>query len=246
MKAIILAAGRGNRMGTLTDNQPKCRTMLLGKSLIEWQMEALNKAGIKEIAIVRGYLADTFEFDVKYFDNSRWADTNMVVSLCSAEEWLNKYVCIVAYSDILYSSRVIKNLLNSDGDMAISYDKNWKKLWESRFDDPLSDAETFRINNKGLLLEIGNQPSSLDQIEGQYMGLLKFTPRGWQQIHNFLVDLDEFKRNNLDMTALLSLMIKQYKLKVHTVPSDDWWFEIDNVNDLSICEAEAKKGGLTL
>ena len=54
MKGIILAAGRGSRMGVLTDNLPKCRTILHGKELIQWQLEAMEEASIKEISIVRG------------------------------------------------------------------------------------------------------------------------------------------------------------------------------------------------
>ena len=67
MKGIILAAGRGSRMGSLTSNLPKCRTLLFGKELIQWQLEALRKASIEEIAIIRGYLSETFDFNLKYF-----------------------------------------------------------------------------------------------------------------------------------------------------------------------------------
>ena len=46
MKGIILAAGRGSRMGVLTDERPKCLTVLAGRTLLEWQIEAMRKAGI--------------------------------------------------------------------------------------------------------------------------------------------------------------------------------------------------------
>ena len=55
MKAIILAAGRGSRMKSLTDEQPKCLIELRGKTLLEWQLGALREAGIAEIGIVTGY-----------------------------------------------------------------------------------------------------------------------------------------------------------------------------------------------
>ena len=55
MRALILAAGRGRRMGEHTNSKPKCLTMFRGKPLIEWQINALNKAGINEIGIVTGY-----------------------------------------------------------------------------------------------------------------------------------------------------------------------------------------------
>ena len=83
MRGIILAAGRGSRMGSLTQKLPKCRTVFNGKELIQWQLGALREAGIKQIAIVRGYLKETFTLDLTYFDNSRWDDTNMVRSGCT-------------------------------------------------------------------------------------------------------------------------------------------------------------------
>ncbi|MFZ9450262.1 MAG: NTP transferase domain-containing protein, partial [Alphaproteobacteria bacterium] len=55
MRAIILAAGRGSRMRQLTDERPKCLVPLRGRPLLEWQLEALRGAGIREIGIVTGY-----------------------------------------------------------------------------------------------------------------------------------------------------------------------------------------------
>ena len=65
MKAIILAAGRGSRMGALTNNLPKCRTLLFNKQLIEWQFLSLDNRAISEIGIVTGYLKETFNFSKK-------------------------------------------------------------------------------------------------------------------------------------------------------------------------------------
>src|SRR6185503_13206340 len=54
MRAIILAAGRGSRMGQLTAEIPKCLVQLGGKPLLEWQTGALRAAGIDRIAVVTG------------------------------------------------------------------------------------------------------------------------------------------------------------------------------------------------
>src|SRR5437899_3286230 len=58
MRAIILAAGRGKRLGPLGDGRPKCLVELSGKPLIERQVAALRGGGVSEIGIVRGYRAD--------------------------------------------------------------------------------------------------------------------------------------------------------------------------------------------
>ena len=60
MKGIILAAGRGSRMGAGTDKLPKCRSVLHGKSLLQWQLDSLSQAGVNQVGLVRGYLGETF------------------------------------------------------------------------------------------------------------------------------------------------------------------------------------------
>ena len=66
--------------------------------------------------------------------------------------------CIVSYADIYYTFEVIKDLVNCPDDIAISYDPNWLELWSKRFENPLDDAETFKINKGGYLIEIGQKP----------------------------------------------------------------------------------------
>ena len=233
MKAIILAAGRGSRMGGLTSEQPKCMTVLGGKPLVQWQLDALRGGGIEKVAIVRGYLPETFCLPVHYFDNRRWADTNMVLSLAEARPWLRETPCVVSYSDIVYGQDTVARLVAADGDIVITYDPHWRKLWEMRFDDPLKDAETFKIDGTGHLLEIGRRAKSMDEIGGQYMGLLRFTPRGWQQVEDFLTTLTSEQADQLDMTSLLRQLLDR-GVKIFTVAIDEPWYEVDSESDLRL------------
>ena len=58
MKAIIVAAGRGRRLGTETDEIPKCMVQVGGRPILHWQLDALASAGVDDVVIVRGYLGD--------------------------------------------------------------------------------------------------------------------------------------------------------------------------------------------
>ncbi len=58
MKAIILAAGRGERMRPLTDTCPKPLLPLRGKPLIAWHMEALARGGVREVVINTAWLEE--------------------------------------------------------------------------------------------------------------------------------------------------------------------------------------------
>ena len=236
MRAIILAAGRGSRMRTLTHRRPKCLVEFAGKPLLHWQLEALRTAGLEEIGVVSGYLGETLQ-DPTYtsFENPRWRETNMVVTLTCADAWLRAFPCIVSYSDIVYHPEVIKALQASLDDIAITYDRLWKQLWTDRFDDPLSDAERFRYAPDGSLLEIGRRASSLSEIQGQYMGLLKFTPAGWTRVRAFLEPLPAGEIDALDMTGLLRRLLAQ-GVRIATVPVDGRWCEIDTDKDLETYE----------
>jgi N-acetyl-alpha-D-muramate 1-phosphate uridylyltransferase len=69
-KAIILAAGRGERMRPLTDHTPKPLLVVRGKPLIEWHLEALARAGVRDVVINTAWLEE--QFPATLADGSRW------------------------------------------------------------------------------------------------------------------------------------------------------------------------------
>ena len=236
MRALVLAAGRGSRMGTLTARTPKCLTPLAGRPLLHWQLNALRGAGISSIALVRGYQAETLTPEgVRFFHNPRWNSSNMVASLCCASDWLEGQTCIISYSDIVYTPSVIESLMNARGDVAITYDTQWADLWTRRFGNPLIDAETFRVDPKGRVLEIGGKPTALEQVQGQYMGLLKFTATGWKTIAGYLQGLESSAVDKLHMTTLLRSLIGR-GVSIEGIPIEGGWYEVDSESDLRLYE----------
>lgn len=247
MRAIILAAGRGSRMKAATEDRPKCLVELAGHSLFSLQLSALRAGGVDPVAVVGGYRADQLARpDVTLFRNARWAETNMVMSLAAAAEWLSDSPCLVSYADIFYPASTVRRLAALAGpQLAIAYDPSWRALWEARFADPLSDAETFRLTDGNRLVEIGARATSLEQIEGQYMGLLRFTPESWSAVEALLGNLESARRDKLDMTSLLSLLL-QRGLDIRAVPTDAGWGEVDSESDLAYYEAEVGSGRIKL
>jgi choline kinase len=245
VKAIILAAGRGSRMGTLTEAAPKCLTPLAGRPLLEWQLDALRGGGIESVGVVRGYKPHLLDGrGLVTFDNSRWAETNMVASLACAASWLQRTPVIVSYSDIFYPASAVKALAEARSHIAISYDPQWLALWSQRFEDPLSDAETFRLDGNRVV-EIGRRATTLEEIRGQYMGLLKITPAGWAVIETYRRSLPPERRDRLDMTGLLAGLIDEGH-RVDAVPVSGPWGEVDNANDLAVYERLIADGRLAM
>jgi choline kinase len=236
-KALILAAGEGTRLRPYTLDRPKCLVEVCGRSLLDRQLEVLRQEGIDSITAVGGYRADMLRRPgIGLRLNPRFAETNMVWSLFCAESDLDGGV-LVAYGDIVYSRRVLRTLLACRADIAVAIDLDWEAYWRQRSDDPLADAETLRLAPDGRILEIGQKPRSLSQIQGQYMGLMKFSARGVAALKAAFHDavragsLRGKPVEKAYMTDLLQAMIDAgQRLDAVTIRGD--WVEIDTVDDL--------------
>jgi choline kinase len=237
VKGVILAAGRGSRLGALTDDRPKCLVQLAGRPLLTWQRDALAAGGAGETAVVVGYRADLLRRQgLPVFVAPRWEQTNMVVSLCAAAPWLRSEPCVVSYGDIVFEPDAVRALVAADGDLAITYDPRWHDLWSRRFADPLEDAEAFVLAQDGSVARIGGRAATIAEIEGQYMGLLRFTPASWAAVEATLASLSAGQRDRLDMTGLLQLLISSGH-RVGAVPYRGGWGEVDHESDLEVCES---------
>lgn len=233
MKAIILAAGRGNRMHGLTDDRPKCLVKVGGRTLLDRQLTALRGAGISDVAIVTGYRREALSgFGLTEFYNERWESTNMVSSLESAGAWLSETPVVVSYSDIFYDSDAVTLLMGAEVDLAVTYDPNWLSIWSRRFENPLDDAETFRLGSDGYLEEIGGRPKSLDEIQGQYMGLLRISPFAWQKILELRDGMPLAERNRMHMTGTLRRLLEGAVLPIKGLAYPGRWGEVDSESDL--------------
>jgi len=246
MHAVILAAGRGSRLGALAQDRPKCMVELADSPLISRQIAALRRGGVSNIGIVRGYRGNMIDIaGAAYFENPRWAETNMVMSLVTAAEWLRSRPVIVSYADIFYAHDIVKDLAASAGDLVVAYDRAWQSLWTRRFADPLSDAETFRTDPSGNLTEIGRRATRIEEIEGQYMGLLKFTPAAYGAVQSVLASLDAKTRDSMDMTTLLRTLLNS-GFPISTLGVSGHWGEIDSSADLELYEKMIRQGELRL
>lgn len=251
MKTIILAAGQGTRLRPHTDDKPKCMVELAGKPLLHRQLEALRSIGIERILLVGGYRADRLDAKgVELATNPRYAETNMVSTLFCAEDWMIPGEdLLIAYGDIVYEPRVVQSLIDTDAPIAISVDRQWQRLWESRMDDPLNDAETLKLADGNRIVELGKKASSFDDVQGQYMGLIKV--RGdcvqafrdaWHALdRNGVYDGKDF--DNMYMTSFIQHLIDSGH-DVQAAFTDNGWVEVDTVEDLEHYELMQRAGTL--
>ena len=237
MKAIILAAGKGTRLKPLTDNYPKCMVEFRGKQIIDYILEALRSKDINDISIVKGYKASILKKEgTKEYFNDLYEKTNMVHSLfCSKNEWDDDI--IISYSDIIFNAKHLELLINSESNISVIIDKDWRKLWEKRMDDPLLDAETLKLDENDNIIEIGKKPLDYSEINGQYIGLIKIKKNALLEINNLYDSLDKEACfdgqtfENMYMTSFLQIII--YRLMpIKAIEVRGGWVEIDTIEDL--------------
>lgn len=238
-RTIILAAGEGTRLRPYTYELPKCMVKINGKSLIDRQLNVLSNLDLEDVVIIGGYKADMLTGKSKILiKNDQYKDTNMLWTLFCGEELLQDEI-IVSYGDIVYSEEVLEKLLKSKADISVIVDNEWHSYWKSRIDNPLDDAETLKINKDGKICEIGQKPDHISDIEGQYIGLMKFSAKGISIIKKlFKTESDGstsfLKRNlrNAYMTDFLQALIDSGE-EIHPIYINGDWVEIDTVEDLN-------------
>ncbi len=241
MKLIILAAGRGSRMGSLTEQIPKCLIVFNGVTLIERQLGVIDSAGITDVALVTGYKRELLPLTNKVeFYNPDWQETNILGSLMCADEWLSQEPCIVTYSDIFYQKEALLLLKNSNDNCSITYDPDWLSLWSARFQDPLIDAESFRLDSDSYVIQIGGRVENTFEIEGQFMGLLKLTPSAWQTIKNLPNTERGLRLDKLDITSMLNKLIQGKFARVRALRYDGIWGEVDSSSDLDCYQRQRR------
>ena len=239
-KAIIIAAGLGSRLKSYTENLPKCMLKFGDKTLLERQIEAYRNCGINNISVIRGYKKEKINYeDLRYYENPDFENNNILNSLFYAEEELNGNV-IVAYSDILFEASVVRRLLESQADISIVVDIDWRGYYDGRKEHPIEEAENVIFNANNEVLKIGKILTEKDDVHGEFIGMLKFTPRGAEIFKKHFHRAKEiywdkpYQRAAIFQKAYITDIIQDMAdlgVPVHCVIIERGWKEIDTVED---------------
>jgi choline kinase len=156
---------------------------------------------------------------------------------------------LIVYGDIVFEPRVVRAILGEDAPLATAIDRSWYRYWSLRMDDPLADAETLRLSPDGRILELGKRPSSLGEIDGQYMGLSKVRADHVERFERAWAKLDPSgsydgrDKPNMYMTSFFSMLIADgWYLKA--VPVEGGWLEVDSTSDLDLYHRLLRTGEL--
>lgn len=228
MKVIILAAGRGSRLGNLTKDTPKCLIEYKSKTLLEHNLENLrNYFSDADITVVGGYRNGLLtKYHSNIVINDAWDKTNIIGSLQMCNNLLLESDCLIVYSDIYYHHSAIQLMLDSESPAILNL-VNFMAIWKSRFPDPLEDLETFVLSKEpNKLIEIGKKPESESQVQGQFGGIFSLSPKVWQT-----VGLQIQNPQLMDATSLINQCI-DFGVDFKVVDYSNYWAEFDSQEDL--------------
>lgn len=237
-QVVILAAGVGSRMRPLTAEIPKCMITINKVSLLDRCLNALDILDEKKIFLVAGYLYD--KITIKRIDrvvvNRDYESTNMCYSLWTAIDLIsNDRDLVLSYGDIVYQTNVVE-LLKQDKSELIStvIDSDWSSYWSARMEHPADDVESLMLDTNGYLESIGQPVRDLDEIAGQYIGLVKIPANKIDNFKRLLLAMkqeNEIHFRNAYMTDFLQYCIKQGEL-IKPLFTIGGWLEFDQVSDI--------------
>ena len=239
-KALIIAAGLGSRLKKHTQNLPKCMLDFGGKTLLQRQLEAYKDSGIEDISLIRGYKKEKIKYKgIKYFENTDFRNNNILNSIFYAEKVINGNI-IISYSDILFDSSVVQRTLDSNHDISVVVDIDWRGYYVGRKDHPISEAENVIFNSNNEVSKIGKINKGNEEVHGEFIGMVKLSDYGTKIFKEHFHRLKKiywnkpFQRAKTFQNAYLTDFIQELVdigIKVHCVIIESGWKEIDTVED---------------
>ena len=177
-KAVILSAGQGRRLLPLTKSSPKCLLSISGKTIIEWQIDALLTAGIEEITVVTGFKTNLVEKLLQ----QRYPNHKQIRTLFNpffevadnlASCWIARSVMdcdfLLLNGDTIFDVSLLAQVLESEP-APITLSIDYKKTYDA-------DDMKVQLDNKGLVKHV-NKTLPENQINAESIGLIYFRSNG--------------------------------------------------------------------
>lgn len=249
-RAILIAAGRGKRLGTHTEDIPKCMVEVASKPLFAWAWHALTSVGVDELVVIRGYRGDVLEPFIRRFapnavfvDNREWQTNNVLLSLAHASSHLDRPAYLL-YSDIVFTPGVAAAAAASTAEIGLVIDRDFRSTYRDRTAHPIEEGEVADLQPNGSVARVGKRALPADAAVGEFIGLTRLGQRGVVTIRNAIDaltrrfannDQSPFQRaaqfRNAYFTDLLQQLIDD-ATRVDPIFIDGQWREIDTDQDL--------------
>ena len=238
-RAVVLAASRGVELGELTEHRPKAMVEVRGVPLLSHIVSAYNAVGIKDIMVVRGYAKETITLpSLRFCDNDEHEDTGELISLQRAlhAEANDESPLIVSYGDVLFHKYVPQILCESDGDLVIAVDTNWRESANRHRQADYVECSAPHARDSFFtevrLVRVQDELPT-ESIHGEWMGFLKISPGALPDVRRVVDQLCSRPENRTaKLPLLLNHLVASGERGVDVLYTTGHWLDIDSVNDV--------------
>lgn len=240
VRAIVIGAGRGQRLMPTTADAPKCFAEIGGRRILDWVLSALNGGGIEEITFVGGYRIDSVKAaypGLDFVENPRWAETNILASLMCARDRMGDGF-VSTYADIVYRAEPVSRLVQSPHPITLMVDTAWRQRYAHRSQHPESDGE--KVLCDGGVVKRVHRDIDPQAAYGEFTGVAKFTAEGarwlaqaWEKAAHAHGGGPFREAAHFDRAYLIHLLQQMIDdgVSMHHVDTDGGYWEIDTQED---------------
>ena len=224
MQAVILAAGLGKRIQSITNCIPKCLIEVNGKRIINYQLDTLNNLGIQDIVVVVGYLQEKIRTiignRVIYIENAIYGKSNSSYSL-----WLARNILLGDFiylnGDLLFHESILKRLLDDPAENVMATDHSKIEQEDDMFKARIEAGQIIELTKR-------MDPKKTSAVAP---GPVKFSKRGRNVLFSALEKIVHRGDKSQWCYSIFSRIAAEIQLKSLDI-SDLPWIEIDTVEDL--------------
>ncbi len=237
MKAILLAAGIGDRLHPITDSIPKCLIEIYGKTLLERHFQNFKDNNINEVVIVVGHLKDRIisqagdnynGIPVKYIDNEKYRDGS-IYSLYLARDEI-EHDCIIMDADVICHPDIFKMLVETNINNCFLMDNSAEETGEEMMLGAV-DGRVYKIDRT-----LGKE--HYDEY-GEGVGFLKLKGEDGTKLKDILEYYINKGENKYEYEHALNIFIKDVHVG-YEVTKGLPWTEVDFKEDIERAEEVAR------
>lgn len=230
--ALLLAAGTGSRLMPLTDNAPKCLTLVQGIPILERLVQALREQKFKRLVVVIGHLGDHIraflnekagDMEVDFITSPVYRTTNNIYSLWLAQEQIQEPFLLVE-SDLVFDASMLDGMLQPDK-IAVSRNLPWMN----------GTTVTVDANKQVSAFHAGGSTSDAPQYKT--VNIYSLSLPTWKEVQNRLNSYISEGRVGEYYEAIFTEMVADGTLHFEAdFFNPDRWYEVDTLADLSEAE----------
>jgi len=253
MKAIIVAAGIGSRLGEFAKNTPKSLIDINGQSILERQISVFKKLGISDITVIIGPHAEKFTFkNISFIQDKNYLEHDILSSLMLARSIMHDDI-IISYGDVIFDEHVLQSLINFSGSIGLGIDLNWEKNYDGKEQELKQEASTVQMKNNICTKIVDGRELSKSKIKddskpsdhkkqklGEFVGLMRLTKQGsiifikrYEELINS--HIGSFHEASSISQAYFTDMLQELidnDIEILPIPVQGKWCEIDTIEDL--------------